>query len=1022
MGLFHPRVLEKHLKQAAPIPAHKLRTLNAWAENLSNGIYNVETQHDGEFIQRILIDVLGYIGSIEGVRWTVAKNQPAGTGNVDVALGDFSADSSAILAPFELKGARTKDLDAIIPGRNKSPVQQAWEYAMDVKGSQWVLVSNYREIRLYAIGYGRKDYESFSLSKHQDHDGYARLLLLLSAENLLSGNTRNLLKESEQTGKIITSQLYADYQMLRETLITSIGESNLAIDPLDVIRYTQTILDRILFIAFAEDKGLLPKNTIRKAYESQNEYSPVPVWDNFKGLFKAINRGNSKLGIPAYNGGLFSTVEDLDNLSISDSLCEEFKKLAEYDFDSDVSVDILGHIFEQSVSDIEELKVAAIDSETVEIKTGNRKKDGIFYTPSYITRYIVEQAVGGWLYGKKIEHGFDKLPLLSDKDYESIKSIRSGKRKGKIIYNKIVAKHINVWESYKNTLSNIKVLDLACGSGAFLNEVFDYLKCEGESVNSELALLKGEQTELFRWDTHILANNIYGVDLNSESVEITKLSLWLKTANKQEKLTYLEDNIKVGNSLISDREISELGFDWNDNFKEIMDSGGFDVVVGNPPYGADLTSIELKYLEENYKSFEYQANTYVLFYEKGMRLLNQSGILGFITPATFTYQHYFKKIRSMFSVFRVRSIAKYNYAVFNDADIGDTVSWVVEKSKYDKSPIQTIICKNKEEASLGHLEVEHENLIDSDGTYRLTTSEIPNKVFDCPKLGDISNVVVGVKPYQTGKGKPKQTKEIVKSKPFTIFIKGSSGYTQCIVGSNFQRYRFIETPLMHIKHGEWLAEPRPNAPFYEEEKIIIRQTADRIIAHLDRSKSVNLNNVYNIGKKSEDYSLRYIIAILNSKLVDRIYRDISQEKGKLFAEVKKVYLNKIPIKRIGKEEQKPFEEMVENIVKMNDELFEVSNNLVSLVKTEFSLDKVSRKLANWYELEFPEFLKEISKLANSRKMSLDEKSEWMKYFGSEKIKAVDLQNSVNEVDSEIDQMVYAIYGLNKDEIDVLEKE
>ena len=389
MPLFHHRVISKHLKHIQAVDARCGSILETWAENLERGIYDSETQNDGEFIQRILIDILGYVGSSDGKKWTVAKNQPVGKGNVDVALGHFTADNASILAPLELKGAKTRDLDAIMAGRNKTPVQQAWEYAMDAKGAQWVLVSNYREIRLYAVGYGRKEYESFDLSNLRKPEHYARFMLLLSAQNLLEGKTLSLLKESEQAEKDITDQLYADYKILRRRLIDTISKDNPEKDPLDVIRYTQTILDRILFVAFAEDKGLLPDKTLAKAYETQNLFSPQPVWENFKGLFQAINKGNAALNIPGYNGGLFADDPDLNNLKISNELCESFKKIGDYDFDSDVSVNILGHIFEQSISDLEELKAETEGADTeFDKKKSKRKKDGIFYTPAYITRYI----------------------------------------------------------------------------------------------------------------------------------------------------------------------------------------------------------------------------------------------------------------------------------------------------------------------------------------------------------------------------------------------------------------------------------------------------------------------------------------------------------------------------------------------------------------------------------------------------------------------------------------------------------
>src|SRR5450755_4207153 len=206
MPLIHPRDVEKQLKRAGEVPAAHSAILTSWGNNVANGIYNRETQNDGEFIQRILIDILGYVGSSAGDVWTLAKNQPIGSGNVDVALGVFKANAAPeIQAPFELKGAGTKDLDAVMSGRNKSPVQQAWEYAMDAKGAKWVLVSNYREIRLYAVGYGRKDYEVFDLLTMAKAVNYNRFILLLSADNLLTGNTLKLLKDSDDTEKEIAA-------------------------------------------------------------------------------------------------------------------------------------------------------------------------------------------------------------------------------------------------------------------------------------------------------------------------------------------------------------------------------------------------------------------------------------------------------------------------------------------------------------------------------------------------------------------------------------------------------------------------------------------------------------------------------------------------------------------------------------------------------------------------------------------------------------------------------------------------
>ena len=199
-------------------------------------------------------------------------------------------------------------------------------------------------------------------------------------------------------------------------------------------------------------------------------------------------------------------------------------------------------------------------------KNGKRKKEGIFYTPEYITRYIVKESIGGWLDDRKKELGFYELPELSAEDYQSIKLIRkkiSGSFANTLKYNNKVEKHLAFWEAYKEKLRNIKVLDPACGSGAFLNQAFDFLYNEGQFVNDKLSALRLGQREIFELDKHILTNNIFGVDLNAESVEITKLSLWLKTANKGKELTALDDDLKCGNSLIDNPAIAgDKAFNW----------------------------------------------------------------------------------------------------------------------------------------------------------------------------------------------------------------------------------------------------------------------------------------------------------------------------------------------------------------------------------------------------------------------------------------------------------------------------
>lgn len=223
---------------------------------------------------------------------------------------------------------------------------------------------------------------------------------------------------------------------------------------------------------------------------------------------------------------------------------------------------------------------------------------------------------------------------------------------------------------------------------------------------------------------------------------------------------------------------------------------------------------------------------------------------------------------------------------------------------------------------------------------------------------------------------------------------------------------------MYLKYGEWLAEPRPNAPFFEEEKIVVRQTADSIIAHLDCSKSLNLNNVYNIGKKDCDYSLKYILGILNSRLIGKVYQNIAQEKGKLFAEVKKVYLGQLPIKNASKAEQSALELLVNAIISKNSELTTNISNFANFVASEFSIP--AKNVDNLIEMDFKYFVSCIEKQIKLRKLTLAKKSEWMQYFEDEKEKNLTIHADIDRINAEIDKMVYTLYGLTDEEIITIE--
>jgi hypothetical protein len=403
-GLFKQKTIARARTKIVFDPTkQQLEVAKDWAKQVRHPKFRAkETSVRGEFIQRVLVTILGYKPYRPSEIFTIATEETLGRGAVDTALGAFSDEERKVLAPFELKGPDTLDLDAIMPGRNKSPVQQAWEYAIDAPGSKWVLVSNCVGVRLYAFGHGREIFETWDLGQLDDPHEHERLWLLIGAQNLLFGRTASLLEESANEQKDITGKLYIDYKKARDALIQTLQAQPPHLTALAAIEHAQTILDRVLFIAFAQSTALLPDRLIQKAWDQKSPFRPNAAWENFIGLFDAVDKGNPALDIPAYNGGLFARNAIIDALGLSNYVCENFAKIADYDFSSDVPVSVLGHIFEQSVSDIEKMRAEAQDQPPP--KTSKRKREGVIYTPDFVTRFIVEETID-----KTLSERFDAL-------------------------------------------------------------------------------------------------------------------------------------------------------------------------------------------------------------------------------------------------------------------------------------------------------------------------------------------------------------------------------------------------------------------------------------------------------------------------------------------------------------------------------------------------------------------------------------------------------------------------------------
>lgn len=960
-----------------------------------NILHSKEEQFQEGFLRELFVKILGYTlnPSPDYNLITEQKNE------TDAKKADGAIWlNGTVIGVIELKDHKTTDL--------KKVETQAFQYKNQNKDACYVIISNFEKLRLYIDNATEhREWNLFTLTETD----FEELYCCLAWTQVQKGIAIQMKKSSVSEEKNVTETLYKDYSSFKRELFEDILKNNPAQEgdekewQLLLYKKTQKLLDRLLFIFFAEDGGLLPPNLMLQILNEWQKIKDLDIdislYQRIKQYFGYLDVGNFKKDIFAYNGGLFRTDKVLDDLIISDELLHKHtKKLSGYNFKSDVDVNILGHIFEHSLSEIEEVTQRIMGVE-VDSSKSKRKKDGVFYTPSYITKYIVENTVGKLCTEKKQTLGIKEEEYFSDRKRQKQTKLHL----------------LDQLKAYREWLLQITILDPACGSGAFLNAALSFLMDEHRLIDEMEAKIAGSTIVFQDIENSILENNLFGVDINEESVEIAQLALWLRTAKPQRKLSSLSENIKCGNSLISDPAIAgDKAFDWEKEFPQVFAKGGFDVVIGNPPYGADLSKEQKKYLETRFDTFEYQVNTYVVFYERGLNLLKEYGILGYITPATFTTQYYYKKLRNFIQNYKMLNISRYMYEVFPDANIGDTISLILRNDTNNKESIDLSVYQSVNDRM--DIIVEYQMFINNDGTYNFSNTNFQlNKLYiNTLPLDEIANVIVGIKAYQKGKGIPKQTDEVVKNKIYTSNYRVDDSFIQCVNGRDFYRYTFLMEPEMYLSYGLWLAEPRNSAPFFDDEKIILRQTADCLIATLDTHKRINLNNVYNVGLLNNNYSLKYILAILNSKLMEYLYRNIVQENGRVFPEVKKAVLGKIPIKNMQFAEQQLFVQSVDDILAINEKLRSKRTRFLRRLSENIEGIKVTSSLSTFDQLEFADFLKELKKQKITLKLS--QQDEWEDYFNDYRSACRQLSEQITEIDKEIDLRVYKLYGLTYDEV------
>jgi type I restriction-modification system DNA methylase subunit len=612
MPIFQKSVIKKHFKnldQEKVEKAFQTFRLNYNSAKIEQIKTLKEEEYQDGFLREIFVDVLGYtLRPDENFNLQREfKNQTDGK----KADGAILKDENAI-AVIELKSTKTKDLTKI--------TQQAFNYKNNQPECKYVITSNFQKIRFY-IDYST-EFEEFDLF-FLDKERFELLYLILHKESIFSNLPIKLKKETQFHEKEISEELYRDYSHFKNKLFNNLIANHPNDDKLLLFKKSQKLLDRFLFILFAEDSGLLPPNSISRIIKRfdilKEEDAYKPIYEIFKQYFGYMNIGRKGKkesdNIPAYNGGLFYEDLLLNNLNIDDEiLIDDLKKLSTYDFNTEVDVNILGHIFEHSLNEIEEV-TAEIEGTVSDQKRTKRKKDGVFYTPKYITTYIVANTIGQLCIDKRKELDIEEIEY----DDSFLKKDKTLTVKGKKLFKTLT--------EYKNWLTNLKIIDPACGSGAFLNQALNFLIEEHEKIDDIIADLTNSPLRLFDTDKNILENNLFGVDINEESVEIAQLSLWLRTAKKDRKLSKLNNNIKCGNSLLATE------FDWYKEFPDIMKNGGFDVVIGNPPYIKEATNKSAFDGLHEHSCYQGKMDLWYFFGALALDIIKKDyGLIGYIAP------------------------------------------------------------------------------------------------------------------------------------------------------------------------------------------------------------------------------------------------------------------------------------------------------------------------------------------------------------------------------------------------------
>jgi type I restriction-modification system DNA methylase subunit len=507
-----------------------------------------------------------------------------------------------------------------------------------------------------------------------------------------------------------------------------------------------------------------------------------------------------------------------------------------------------------------------------------RKEHGIFYSANFITHYIVSQTIEQWLAALK-ETLLESYPT-ENQDF---------------------------WLAYIINLKNITVLDNACGAGAFLVEAFHYLQAIYQEIPIKIE---------FDYGKHIVENCLFGVDIDANAVQLTQNQLF-------ECSHYLCPNIKQGNSLISDKEATDLAFDWEKEFPTVFSGGGFDIVVGNPPYGAGLTKEAKKYLEK-FDKLVPDYESYYYFITKGLSLLKAKGFVSFIIPNTFLSNHFGKNFRQRIidnhTILLLTDLSEID--VFDEAVVRTCIFMMSKTKEETLTKFSTYIATDEQVNTDKYLT---ESYLSKNIDNWLTLFSISKNLYNI--IGKVKNQLLSIKnmcevsqgliPYDKYRGHDEYT---IKNRIWHADNQKDATYKKEVKGRDVKKYQLQWNGELWISYGKWLAAPREQK-FFTSPRILVREIVDNeLICTYTEEEFYNSPSIINIIQKDINFDLKYILAILNSKLLGWYnYHTSPKAKKGLFPKILVNDVRNIPIPNLELEEQQPLISLVNQVLMLKSQ-------------------------------------------------------------------------------------------------------